>query len=828
MPLFIAFDHSLELKGISMHLNAGCPRLQLDRLIFPQMTHTLYFSESEDFRSQCVWRPDIDLGVSDPSLTIRSTLRQVDRLPLGAFLTLLPGEDSLAFSAAFPPGKGNRKAKLHSVDVSMLGTVFNTEIDIDQGMLSFTADADLYGNYPAKLSISAPTNIPWDRMDFTVDGQINASTVQTIDQYVKDYVIEEIINKTLERERNARQAVIRANETLTTLTTQLRMRELRLSEARLNFERAFEASRIANKTLRNAEAEIDTTNTQIGAAQNALNQVCREDSCTDVEVRREVCQTCYEDILVEGSGLCTELRPKVPSPFFEEYHILTIKTWTYVTLCEDYYRCCYIYSTTKCERVCRGKCISQEYEVPIKRRVQRTVLEPVTVPCDPPMLVLGQSVPMTCCVSYTERSPNLQCQEMCRSAQVQATERLREVNSEAAEPFERLNEARRAVLAANTRLARARIQRDSAQFMRDEANKPYLTAQQATVVSLLNQQRLLNEIKDELKIVRQYETVGIEGVIKLNDVRFSTEISTQSPTIIPLMFTYSTLGRDLTKEIPFDFTASYELNQRQIAVEIAADIVSSTSSVSRRSTMRYRRQDDSGSEIVERSRNKESFQENCALIANIEEYIENIFSTLEMIDESINTATDKLQQSKENLEMQADSNMTEMDTMINFDNLEELFNITRDDFRDDSDEEIIDNYKNYFRDLANTTEDILDSVDNTSFGEWQASMEMLHNESDSAAGYPCTGFADCLDRVSGLLKRLITDLQPGADKESLQQKLDQNRQRFIQLATSMTLRVPQAVTVVTDMLETVNSETLTSYWCSLPPNITCRPTTIAS
>ena len=829
MPMFISFDHSLTFHGMSMHLNSGCPRIRLDRLIFPQMTHTLYFSESDDFRSKCVWKSEANPDVSSPTLIVRSTLQQVSRLPLGTFLTLLPGEDSLALSVAFPPGKGSRNAKLHSVDVSILGTVINTEIDIDQDLLSFTADAELYGNYPARLSVTAPTNVPWDRMTLTVNGEFNDTTVQIIDTYVQDYILEDIINSALEREENARQAVTRANQTLTMLTTQLQMREVELSEANENYQRAFEASQMANETLRNASLGVDTANTVISEAQNALNAVCREDNCMDVEVRREFCQTCYQDILTEEAGECIILRPKVPAPYFDDVvGFRRYRRWEYVELCEDVcYRVCgWFTSYTRCRRACRGVCVSNEYVEPIIGRVQKQVLEPVTVPCDPPMQVLQQSIPLSCCESYIERTPNVQCRERCRSAQVQATERLRQVSSEAAEPFERLNRARQAVLIANTRLARARIQRDSARLRRDQAREPYRNSQFATVLSLLNQQRILSEISDELKIARLYESMGIGEIFTLYSASFTTQISTQSPTTLPMLFLYSLFGRDHSKTIPFDLTASYELNLRQIAQEIAAEIVNTPSRMERRSTstLRFKRQDGTGSEIVERSRNKENFQANCALITSIDQYIQNILSSLEVVGENIDAVTDRLQQSKESLQRQAESNSEEeVDQIINFDALEEHFNITHDDFRDDSDEQIIDDYKNYFKDLANTTGDILDTVENTSFGQWQVSMEMLHNQTGSAAGYPCVGFADCLDIVTSLIKRLITDLRPGADKQVLLQQLDQNRQRFIQLATSMNLTVQDAGSIATAMLDTVNADTLSTYWCSSAPNITDQP-----
>ena len=129
-------------------------------------------------------------------------------------------------------------------------------------MLSFTANTELYGNYQARLAVSAPTDVPWERMVLTVEGEMNESTVHEIDQHVKSYILEEIINKGLERERNVRQIVIRANQTLTMLTAQLRMRDRQLEVAKENYQQALEASRAANESLRNATSGVDMANTQ--------------------------------------------------------------------------------------------------------------------------------------------------------------------------------------------------------------------------------------------------------------------------------------------------------------------------------------------------------------------------------------------------------------------------------------------------------------------------------------------------------------------------------------------------------------------------------------
>ena len=68
-----------------------------------------------------------------------------------------------------------------------------------------------------------------------------------------------------------------------------------------------------------------------------------------------------------------------------------------------------------------------------------------------------------------------------------------------------------------------------------------------------------------------------------------------------------------------------------------------------------------------------------------------MLNSVQTIQESTEFARDKLQQSIENLQRQAESEF-EVDAMINFDALQGLFNISRDDLRNDTDKEIICNF----------------------------------------------------------------------------------------------------------------------------------------
>ena len=126
--VFMSLDSSLRLQGLSMYMNMGCPWLTLGQLTFTGMVHTLYFPGALGLDQFCI--DHNDPGVSNSALIIYSTLQE-SRLPLGNFMTLLPGPNSTALSVAFcfhelgqfPSSPRTQYVYEHGMSVAHSGTV---------------------------------------------------------------------------------------------------------------------------------------------------------------------------------------------------------------------------------------------------------------------------------------------------------------------------------------------------------------------------------------------------------------------------------------------------------------------------------------------------------------------------------------------------------------------------------------------------------------------------------------------------------------------------------------------------------------------------------
>ena len=832
MDIFVNIDHSLEFHGLSINMNEGCPRLQLDRLLFSQMTHTLYFSESSVFNSQCVQQPNTDLGIQNPAVNVRSSLRNIPRLPLGRFMTLLPGPESVALSVAYSANEPGFRVRMHSVNVSILGTVITTPVDIQDGEISFSSEASLFERYQAQLTVTASSNVPWNRIILSVMGKMDESFQQDVENYIQSYIENEITGKALQRQRNAEMVVERAKENLEIREMELNSREKNLMEVNESHSEAIRKVMDANTNLARAQRALNTANTELADAQRTLNSICEEDDCEDVMNEIMECKTCYDYEEVEVKGQCTILMSKTISRT-EIVGYRQVEVWRYFKEC--YTHCtyyCYIFrSARRCEPRCKGVCKRVTESEAIEEIVKRTYYEPVTQSC--PQKALKMTTSSKCCESYFESTPNVTCIQGCRMQRQFAIDKIEETRQDLAEPFQVLDNAREELVTARTTLSQTAVRRENAQRMRDQAIPPYESAQAVQELSVQNQMELLSQIENELKLAQQFEMQenNIEQVFRLTCISFNTEIATESPLKIPLILEYESLslGRNIEKTVVFDFTSSFELNMRSITEEIVDDLLNATSRLTRRSVPRItKRQVDEGVEFRERDQNELNFEKNCVDLGNAKSYVSMLSNNLMNINDSIEAAKATFEESIRDLTNRLNIDPSEFFALVNFDTLETLFNINANDTEVDVletllNDEVILQYKRYIQDLLEITTNASDSVDESSFSEWKASMEMLHNESKSAAGYPCTGFADCLEVVIDLTKRLIEDLGPREETQALLNELKQAEINFMKLAISMDVSIPEALSYTTQMLSIINTDILSVYWCSKPPNITVSP-----
>ncbi len=172
MDVFANFDHSLQFHGLSMSLNHGCPMLQLDRLLFMQMDHTVYLYEKDSSLRSCYYQPDPELTIPDQVLTLHSTLRSSrNAVPLGRFINLAQMPAMPAMTTVYSSENIGFKTRLHSTCVAIMGAIINSPIEIENGKLSLESNATLHNSYDANLKVTASTSNPWERLALNVLGE---------------------------------------------------------------------------------------------------------------------------------------------------------------------------------------------------------------------------------------------------------------------------------------------------------------------------------------------------------------------------------------------------------------------------------------------------------------------------------------------------------------------------------------------------------------------------------------------------------------------------------------------------------------------------------
>ena len=827
MDVFVNIDHSLQFHGLSIYMNQGCPRLQLNRLLFPQMTHKLYFTESSDLLSSCVKQADIDLGIINPVLSIRSSL-QVKSLPLGKFMTLLPGPESVALAVAYSATEPGFSARMNSVRVSIFQTtMITTPVDIGQnGLLRFTSKANIHGEYSAQISATAPSNVPWNRMILSVTGNMDESFTNDVEEYVQEYIQTELVDKIQQRISNARIVVDRANQSLSSLGAELNIRDERLSVANKAYEEALKDLEMANKTLMEEEARFKNSTEEVQQAQTALNSVCK---CEDRKIERSECTTCYTDITHEEKAQCSFLREEIREVrIFRGYNIT--RGWFYRPECEEVCTpICLQYCMVECSDSCRGLCVWVDERYEVWDLVKQTVLVEDSKECDEPRIVVTDTVQMECCAKVEELRPDPVCIGTCRTQRQRAIDTL-ESRNEIGGPFQRVEDAQNTFDEAITNLSRTNAFRQNAQQMRDQIVPAYQRALAARDLSLENLRTLLSQYDKEIKLVEQLENRDdMESLFKLENVTFRTTLATEVPDQVPLIFAYNfpAIDQSFETSVVFDISASLQLNFRRIAQEILAKLLNGTSSITKRSVHIMKRQIDTQTDrpVKERTTNEVEFAENCIGLRNVQEYLGILFTRLHTIHESIQDARKRLLDSNENLLNEMDINPNDTASFINFDVLESFFNVSvSEEDRNPTnlvDDKFLSEYLDYINTLIELANNASESIDDTSFTEWQASMEQLHNKTKSAAGYACTGFANCLEVTIDVVNQLIKDLDTTqVEKNELQYELKQTSADVLQLATSANLTIAGAVTILFRYLTIANDESLSSYWCSKPPIIT--------
>jgi len=110
-----------------------------------------------------------------------------------------------------------------------------------------------------------------------------------------------------------------------------------------------------------------------------------------------------------------------------------------------------------------------------------------------------------------------------------------------------------------------------------------------------------------------------------------------------------------------------------------------------------------------------------------------------------------------------------------------------------------------------------ETVGATTFVEWQATMEQVHAQTRSVAGYSCTGFVGCLEFSVEIVKLLLEDMPHTTEVIDLLDQLPNAEEELLKLGTAMNLTIPDALEKVTPIFQIIGADILNEFWCSTPP-----------
>ena len=253
---FLNLNNDIRLQGLS--LRTRCPYLNLGRLTFTGMEHRLYFSGNGDYGLYCLELDDSFRALL-PSLVIQSTLLN-SRLPLGRFMSLsqISGNNSPSLVVAYTPGNPDSYAKMDAVQVAILGTSFNTNVTVSNGVLKYTQSVNIFERYLARLSVSASINeAAWERLPLVVVG-IMDSGFECSGNCFNDQLEDTIHTELCQTGESAIMSLNRSKEQVSHLENQLNLTIAELNDAIADYSDSLTKVADANEILIKTQKALES------------------------------------------------------------------------------------------------------------------------------------------------------------------------------------------------------------------------------------------------------------------------------------------------------------------------------------------------------------------------------------------------------------------------------------------------------------------------------------------------------------------------------------------------------------------------------------------
>ena len=824
LDAFLYLTDDLGLNGFSLH--SQCIGIRLGTFVFHDLEHTIYFSGTGDFEDLCATNPNFD----SPSSSVLVQSKFIDDKPiqLGLVLLLEPSAESLALTAVFSRDNNSFAAQLHSVNITLFDTTVNTAVNINEEQLYFTTNnVPLFTVFRVDYTGSVQQGKTFGEFPLRLLGTFvntGANFPAILEQTVHDYLTA-VANRSNTRLQNADAAIERATEQVSNIEALLQIRQEDFQTANALHDQAILNVALANDSVIAALARVEAASEEVQQLKDSIDTICQLQDCTQECIPGLECKTCYTNVYSTVLGRCPNIcydQKQVRVPPYSEISTCWVKKQVKVRV-----RKCVCY---------RYHCSYQVYYIFVLRTVPEECHRPVfhyeireeprlcEKPC--PVRILTGRIAQQCCerTNCSDQVPSSTClmeNAACRVARQQALDTLMSTKQNVSELVSELEEARMRLAIAVSEDIRLRLRVDVTREALNRTQAVLDSTRDALQLTITQREELLNTIRDGIMLYQLLQNTSVENIFSIDSVSFDIKIVDKTPFTIPLniRFTIPGISESFEATVVFDFS-NINLHLQRTAEVLATMAFGNIDVVDR--TKRSRRQTvvmedpDSTTALV---------NQRCTDLLNVHDYIEELQDTLDTIVEQI--LNSKMNASEAKLENDALATISEEAfTMVNFSVLQTEFSLPTqpssllDSLTEGNESKAITAMISSFGEMD---EDLASANENSVFLDWQATIEMLHNQTGNTSGYTCFGFADCLTTVVDITRGLL-QLSPLPESQQLLAQLPAAADELLQLALSTNLSIFNALQKTVQFRSILNATREMNYWCAQPPNITQHPT----
>ena len=824
VDLLMLLNSSYSAEGLSYR--STCLELHLGLFPFRKIDTVMYMFETCKLKEYC---EDIYLS-NMANIVIWGYLPQ--QSSLGHFMELLPiSPTNKALVATVSKKNYEIQAQLFNIQFSLFDSVASTAAFINEKELrAVDLQLMLFGNFPANVNIKVEQVDSWDKASLYVVGKLidNENNIPAkLESYIEEY-LELLYNRFISKFKNA-EAVFN-NSILQQQLSENNQQNINNSKNltdRLYQEASTNLENQA-KIVDSIEDELQNANNQTRELQKMIDNLCTIRKCDEICIPQKKCEKCKQNV-------STLLQSQCNIPCTDIVNISVIVgykmecEYRYIPgeFCTTRQDCSYNQCVTreKCEirSVCRKVYFEKEVYGEIKDNNTNRLC---TKPC--PKESVNIQLQSECCASVgCTRQQNDNCtrdNEKCDRERGKVYSELLESQNNNALLLQRLDEAKESETGLRLKVQQFRVRKSNIDQRYNESIKASTESKLAVHLASSAYKKLQKVNNVDLQIFQNFQTSRNSQLVfdslKIKSMTFNATLVSNSPKVLQMLVAGSIEDSNFTfsQTITVDFNR-LETSLRDAASKISEDTLLVHNYQSPRSSRSQR-------EIEAQSNmNYYTYQVKCTDLQNVIDYLININESLKVLHDISSSSITNATQSRQELIDMIDYYTIEYHKpiTINVTQLREAFNIVvnasdgnaTETYAGLSTEELLN--LNIMKEHLNASDDKETST-GTIFIQWQHKMEELHNLTSSAGGHNCISFADCLQKLAGVVEDILID-SPHDISKPLLQNFPKVSQDLIRLSLLRNSSLQSAIEIVANFSNLISSKQLLSYWCAKLPII---------